>query len=55
MTKNNNTSIAAKKEPEVVVFNGSSLKKSLNKSGSNITEWKSFMVCHYFYSICFEL
>ncbi|GBB91289.1 hypothetical protein RclHR1_18490002 [Rhizophagus clarus] len=39
MIKNN----TAKKEPEVVVFNGGSLKKSLNKSGSNITEWKSFM------------
>ncbi|CAB4484089.1 hypothetical protein RhiirA5_506044 [Rhizophagus irregularis] len=40
MTKNENASIA---EPEVVIFNDGLLKKSLNKSGSSITEWKSFM------------
>lgn len=45
MTKNENASIA---EPEVVIFNDGLLKKSLNKSGSSITEWKSFMVCHHF-------
>lgn len=48
MTKNENASIATKKEPEVVIFNDGLLKKSLNKSNSNLTEWKSFMVSYHF-------
>ncbi|CAI2180667.1 16559_t:CDS:2 [Funneliformis geosporum] len=38
-TANNTT---PKKEPDIIVFNDSYLKKA-SKSGSNIIEWKSFM------------
>ncbi|RIA96507.1 hypothetical protein C1645_754916 [Glomus cerebriforme] len=34
---------APKKEPEVIVFNDRSFSKCLNKSSSNVIEWKSFM------------
>ncbi|CAG8569259.1 10_t:CDS:2 [Funneliformis caledonium] len=39
-TANNTT---PKKEPDVIVFNDSCLKKA-SKGGSNIIEWKSFMI-----------
>ncbi len=35
--------ITPKKEPDVIVFNDSYLNNA-SKSGSNIIEWKSFMV-----------